>query len=760
MHPRDLPLVTMHCIVLYLLAVAGTTASSLHKLSASPSNTASGTGRTLAHFTPQIVPSRTDQSVSPVVRSLVQESTKDFRFPRAYSYRIKLFEETTTTTTTTTTTKKPDNLLFSTRAENYDSLRDDNEIKDSFEDFIDPDTSDGLTTDQTLKSRDTDDEHYYYDTGHESCFPYCNLTSILPKVNDTIENGTFATERNVLGNDEGNSNYQKSKDFRKSDELADGLNTLTLNEFEGLNNIDDEFTTQANVLPEQFKEFVDFQNTDISNSHQDQYFSDAGHTKHNQHGEVVHAEVPSSVRAGYFYPVPVLSFPQDDNSNHLVEESTVDSSPRYRDAPYRTSAHSHRQQTPQSLVPRPANEQISLTAPENEVLQPRSNIPANFRPVPSIQGLRYIIINKPPYSARNNFVAKERSLNFEGNSNDDQQDFIDPNNSKVHVISANVNGMFVTETDIETETTQKPAGLSGDSEVLSSARNLAAPPTWSRAPQYFSGHNGAFLVRGENQGISSTVPDYQNPTPQSPSFFFESENSEGIVQGLPGPPIVISNGEEDDDNLQDQKYIIYQNSFDSQLNFTTTASSESDSGPFLNESAVNDQAIDGYVDDDYITPNETSLGDDSDLVSSSTAGTRSNSGLEEENTATDDIIGNENYTESTDNGNFGGDENATDFRSNLATNTYYVKAGDAAIPIILLADDRFADGSYKFEYESADGSIRKEIGNILPQGGIEQIGRYEYSGDDGRLRQVEYRADEGGFRQRTALGPKTDMTSG
>lgn len=78
-----------------------------------------------------------------------------------------------------------------------------------------------------------------------------------------------------------------------------------------------------------------------------------------------------------------------------------------------------------------------------------------------------------------------------------------------------------------------------------------------------------------------------------------------------------------------------------------------------------------------------------------------------------------------------------------------VQPYQGAIPIIRSAADVRWDGSYNFHYESADGSLRVEEGNIVNKGSSNEYvavkGSYRYLSPDGRTIEVVYTADENGF---------------
>lgn len=63
-------------------------------------------------------------------------------------------------------------------------------------------------------------------------------------------------------------------------------------------------------------------------------------------------------------------------------------------------------------------------------------------------------------------------------------------------------------------------------------------------------------------------------------------------------------------------------------------------------------------------------------------------------------------------------------RPDNPTIVYANDGNETNVPIVLLAEDRYADGSYKFEYETADGTLRKEVGSVLESGGVGKYGRY------------------------------------
>lgn len=71
------------------------------------------------------------------------------------------------------------------------------------------------------------------------------------------------------------------------------------------------------------------------------------------------------------------------------------------------------------------------------------------------------------------------------------------------------------------------------------------------------------------------------------------------------------------------------------------------------------------------------------------------------------------------------------------------------VPILSSVQDKAYDGSYKFGYESADGTVRDEIGEVKNPGTEDEYvvveGSYKYIDSNGEVVEVRYRADENGF---------------
>lgn len=68
------------------------------------------------------------------------------------------------------------------------------------------------------------------------------------------------------------------------------------------------------------------------------------------------------------------------------------------------------------------------------------------------------------------------------------------------------------------------------------------------------------------------------------------------------------------------------------------------------------------------------------------------------------------------------------------------------------------DGSYSWNYETANGIQAQEQGSIVPSensedGAVSAVGSYSYTADDGTLIQVTYTADENGFQPQGAHLP-------
>ncbi|XP_055689811.1 endocuticle structural glycoprotein SgAbd-2 [Lutzomyia longipalpis] len=74
------------------------------------------------------------------------------------------------------------------------------------------------------------------------------------------------------------------------------------------------------------------------------------------------------------------------------------------------------------------------------------------------------------------------------------------------------------------------------------------------------------------------------------------------------------------------------------------------------------------------------------------------------------------------------------------------------IPILKYNKEQGNDGSYKTQYETGNNIIAEETGFLrdfnenTPNGVLVQSGSYSYTAPDGQLVNVQYTADEGGFR--------------
>ncbi|KAH8253358.1 hypothetical protein KR032_005055, partial [Drosophila birchii] len=73
------------------------------------------------------------------------------------------------------------------------------------------------------------------------------------------------------------------------------------------------------------------------------------------------------------------------------------------------------------------------------------------------------------------------------------------------------------------------------------------------------------------------------------------------------------------------------------------------------------------------------------------------------------------------------------------------------IPIIKYNKEQSEDGSYKTEYETGNSIIHEETGFLKdfetnPNGVLVQHGQYSYQSPEGTLVNVQYTADENGFR--------------
>uniref|UniRef100_A0A1B0GMF2 Endocuticle structural glycoprotein SgAbd-2 n=1 Tax=Phlebotomus papatasi TaxID=29031 RepID=A0A1B0GMF2_PHLPP len=74
------------------------------------------------------------------------------------------------------------------------------------------------------------------------------------------------------------------------------------------------------------------------------------------------------------------------------------------------------------------------------------------------------------------------------------------------------------------------------------------------------------------------------------------------------------------------------------------------------------------------------------------------------------------------------------------------------IPILKYNKEQGNDGSYKTQYETGNNIVAEETGYLkdfnenTPNGVLVQHGSYSYTAPDGQVVNVEYTADEGGFR--------------
>ncbi|XP_054260976.1 uncharacterized protein LOC128985478 [Macrosteles quadrilineatus] len=79
------------------------------------------------------------------------------------------------------------------------------------------------------------------------------------------------------------------------------------------------------------------------------------------------------------------------------------------------------------------------------------------------------------------------------------------------------------------------------------------------------------------------------------------------------------------------------------------------------------------------------------------------------------------------------------------------------VPILTYSNDVAYDGSYNYNFETADGIARQERGVMTNQGtdseGPSVQGSYSYTAPDGQLITVHYTADENGFRAEGAHLP-------
>ncbi|XP_018015075.1 uncharacterized protein LOC108671977 [Hyalella azteca] len=102
-----------------------------------------------------------------------------------------------------------------------------------------------------------------------------------------------------------------------------------------------------------------------------------------------------------------------------------------------------------------------------------------------------------------------------------------------------------------------------------------------------------------------------------------------------------------------------------------------------------------------------------------------------------------------DEGNENRDSSITDDPTNNSPDTGVTKyvnyENKIKTPILFLAEDKYLDGSYNFEYRSADGTSRQEVGTVLGEGGIRQHGRFAFRNGNGYETRVVYTADEKGY---------------
>lgn len=77
-----------------------------------------------------------------------------------------------------------------------------------------------------------------------------------------------------------------------------------------------------------------------------------------------------------------------------------------------------------------------------------------------------------------------------------------------------------------------------------------------------------------------------------------------------------------------------------------------------------------------------------------------------------------------------------------------VPAGEV-VPILRSSQTFDADGSYRFSYESADGTLREETGTIVNPGKedayVASVGLFRFKNPEGEAVEVRYTADTKGF---------------
>ncbi|XP_018579173.1 pupal cuticle protein 20-like [Anoplophora glabripennis] len=68
------------------------------------------------------------------------------------------------------------------------------------------------------------------------------------------------------------------------------------------------------------------------------------------------------------------------------------------------------------------------------------------------------------------------------------------------------------------------------------------------------------------------------------------------------------------------------------------------------------------------------------------------------------------------------------------------------VPIVKLNSDSNGDGSYRYDYETANHIAAQESGHLTPAGSSEVHGAFSYLAPNGQTVSVSYVADENGFR--------------
>ncbi|XP_055387559.1 endocuticle structural glycoprotein ABD-4 [Condylostylus longicornis] len=92
------------------------------------------------------------------------------------------------------------------------------------------------------------------------------------------------------------------------------------------------------------------------------------------------------------------------------------------------------------------------------------------------------------------------------------------------------------------------------------------------------------------------------------------------------------------------------------------------------------------------------------------------------------------------------------FASCLAQEHHKDKETTTWIPILKYNKEQSEDGSYKTQYETGNNIVHEEAGFLKdfsernPNGVLVQHGQYSYESPEGEIVNVQYTADEGGFR--------------